>query len=348
MRSTERAGAGVTKPLTVAAVDIGSNSTRLLVSRLKDEKIFTAERYMIITRLGEGVAESGMLDGWAIQRTSAALVEFRRVLDRVAPDGVAAVATAALRQCSNGEEFLDLAEEYLDGNRPRVLSAEEEAHASFTGALSGCISASVSGKTKTLAGGRIVLVFDIGGGSTEFIAGKVPDGRILDEIDVADLSIASVEAGCVSMSERFLSSHPPSGRAVEELERYLEGLLGPAVASLGGGPWQNALGLAGTVTTLSAIRMGLEVYDPALVHHSKLTRSQVEQVFQWLLPMSLDDKKQVTGLDPERADVILGGAAVLRVLMDLAGLEAITVSENDMLDGLALGLLRDLASGQGG
>ncbi len=318
----------------LASLDLGTNSTRLLIADCDGSRTRTIERRMVITRLGEGVDETHRLLPGAIERTLAALEQYRGVTGPLEPLGVAAAATAVLRGCENREEFLDRAEGII-GARPRVLPGEEEAMMSFLGAMSDLGDEAVGGH------GR-VLVFDIGGGSTELVAGDLRDA--VDQTPSGSLQVRSVDVGCVRMSERFLKTDPPSPVSIGRMESHIVGKLRSAVASLLGDRPALAVGLAGTITTLSGIKLGLEEYDTDRIHHSRLTRADVEEIFTRLASVPLEERKEAMGLEPGRADVIIGGAAVLRVIMDLAGLEEILVSEKDILDGLLIDLYRRLAT----
>jgi exopolyphosphatase / guanosine-5'-triphosphate,3'-diphosphate pyrophosphatase len=322
--------------LRLASLDIGTNSTRLLVADCDGSRTRTVERRMVITRLGEGVDRTHKLAAEAVERTTAALAAYREVTDTLGPVEVTAAATSALRDSENGEEFLDLAERTI-GARPRVLSGDEEAFLSFLGA--------VSDLDDPPGGGGKVLVFDIGGGSTELMVGSadlIAGGDGEPRRDKLDLQ--SVDVGCVRMSERFLTADPPSPVSVGRMESHIVGKLKPAVAGLLSARPALAVGLAGTVTTISGINLGLAEYDTERIHHSSLSRGQVEDIFMKLATVPLEERKRVMGLEPGRADIIVGGAAVLRVIMDLAGLDEILVSEKDILDGLVLDLYRRVAA----
>lgn len=321
--------------LRVASVDIGTNSTRLLVAECDGERTGTVERMMVITRLGEGVDGSGSLKPEAVDRTVAALEGYRDVMAPLEPAGITAAATAVLRGCDNSREFLHRAEGVI-GVKPQVLSGEEEATMSFLGAVSDL------GEEAAGADGP-VLVFDIGGGSTEIIVGDA--GAVRAGARPDSLSMRSVDVGCVRMSERFLKTDPPSPVSIGRMESHIVQAVKPVVSSLlGSGSPALAVGLAGTVTTLSGISLGLEEYDTERIHHSRLTRDEVEEIFRKLASVDIEERKLVMGLEPGRADIIVGGAAVLRVVMDLAGLDEILVSEKDILDGLALDLYRRLST----
>ena len=314
--------------LRLASLDLGTNSTRLLVADCDGRSTETVDRRMAITRLGEGVDETRQLSPLAVERTEAALSSFAEDMWALAPVGVAAAATSVLRDSLNGKKFLDLAERML-GTRPLILRGEEEARLSFVGAAS-----DLEGLVP--AGRGPVLVFDIGGGSTELILGPYAPGQS----GAQGLMLRSVDVGCVRMTERFLAgTDPPSPLSIGMMESFLVSRLKPLLTELVAGPEiALAVGLAGTVTTLAGIEQGLAEYDTDRIHHSRLTRQQVEGLFRKLAAVPLADRRKVMGLEPGRADIIVGGTAVLRVIMDLAWLDEILVSEKDILDGLVIDL----------
>lgn len=318
--------------LRLASLDLGTNSTRLLVADCDGVRTATVDRRMVITRLGEGVDESRHLLPAAVERTEAAIAGFAEVMARLAPARVAIAATSVLRDCDNGQKFMDSVER-ITGARPRVLAGEDEARLSYLGAASD-LEGLVPG------GEGPVLVFDIGGGSTELVVGDYPV-KIEDGVpSLGDVTLRSVDVGCVRMTERFLkASDPPSPVSVGRMESHVVARLKPSVETiLRGRQPVLAVGLAGTVTTLSGINLGLEEYDTDAIHHSRLTRGQVEEIFVRLARAPVEERRKIMGLEPGRADIIVGGAAVLRVVMDLAGLDEILVSEKDILDGLVIDL----------
>jgi exopolyphosphatase / guanosine-5'-triphosphate,3'-diphosphate pyrophosphatase len=330
--SSREADPGVKDHLRLASFDIGTNSTRMLVADCDGVHTETVCRRMAITRLGEGVDETHRLTPAAVERTEAAIAGFVEEMTPLGPVAVAAAATSALRDCENGQEFVDATEELI-GARPLVLAGDDEARLSFLGAAS-----DLSGELGE--GPCTVLVFDIGGGSTELIVGAAPSALEDGVPMLTDLALKSIDVGCVRMSERFLrGSDPPSPVSVGRMESFIVARLKPAVEMLLGGEKPAlAVGLAGTVTTLSGINLGLEEYDTDRIHHSRLTRARVEEIFVRLATVTLEERKRMMGLEPGRADIIVGGTAVLRVVMDLLGLEEILVSEKDILDGLVLDL----------
>jgi exopolyphosphatase / guanosine-5'-triphosphate,3'-diphosphate pyrophosphatase len=318
--------------LRLASFDLGTNSTRILVADCDGTRTETVDRRMAITRLGEGVDETHRLAPVAVERTESAIASFVGEMKPLGPVAVAAAATSAVRDCENGQEFLDSAEELI-GARPLVLAGDDEARLSFLGSVSD-LAEELEGNPGT------VLVFDIGGGSTELIVGEAPLALEDGVIKLGDLALKSIDVGCVRMSERFLrATDPPSPVSVGRMESFIVARLKPAMETLTRGKEPVlAVGLAGTVTTLSGINLGLDEYDTGRIHHSRLTRAQVEDTFRRLASVPVEERRQVMGLEPGRADIIVGGTAVLRVVMDLFGLEEILVSEKDILDGLVIDL----------
>lgn len=316
------AAVGVPAHAPVAAIDCGTNSTRLLVT---DGGPRPLERRMTITRLGQGVDATRRLDPAAVERTVAVLGEYRRILDRHGVERVRTVATSAVRDAVNRDHFLDAAEAAV-GTRPELLDGTEEGRLSFLGA------------TAELDPGRgPFLVVDIGGGSTEFVVGTgEPDG------------VVSVDVGCVRLTEKYLHRDPPGplalSQAVSVVHAHLEDVARelPAVRDAA-----CLVGLAGTVTTMAAVEMGLHEYDPERIHHFVLTRAAAEDVFRTLATEPRADRVHNPGLEAARADVIVGGAVILVTIMRHFDFHRCLVSEADILDGLALSLRQD-APAEGG
>ncbi len=297
----------------VAAIDCGTNSVRLLVS---DGGRVTVERLMRITRLGQGVDATGRLDEEAIERTVAVLREYRGVIDRLGAERVRMTATSAARDASNRDAFFSAATEAV-GVTPELLSGEEEGRLSFLGA------------TADLDPSRgPFLVCDIGGGSTEFVWGTTE----------AEVSV-STDMGCVRMTEAWLHTDPPAplelSQALSVISLHVDDVLreipmAPEAATF--------VGLAGTVSTAAAIELGLATYDRDQIHHFELTREAIEDVFRTLATESLEDRLANPGLEPQRADVIVGGLCVLVSIMRRLGFASCLVSESDILDGLAMSI----------
>ena len=300
----------------VASIDCGTNSTRLLVA---GEGHTTVERLMRITRLGQGVDASGRLDPDAIERTVAVLQEYRDVMDRHGVDRVRVAATSAARDASNRDEFFDLAEQVV-GARPELLDGEAEGRLSFLGATAELDPADGP-----------FLVCDIGGGSTEFAYGTAE----------AESSI-STEMGCVRITEAWLHTDPPTAeelsQALSVIDVHLDDVTREIPAAVDATTF---VGLAGTVSTAAAVELGLATYDRDRIHHFRLTKPAVEDVFRTLATERLADRVHNPGLERERADVIVGGLCVLVATMRRLGFAECLVSESDILDGLAMSLAAD-------
>lgn len=296
----------------VAAVDCGTNSTRLLVADGAGRPI---ERLMRITRLGQGVDGTGRLDGAAIERTVGVLREYRAVMDDHGVTRLRMTATSAARDAANRHEFFTAAKEAI-GAEPELLSGDEEGRLSYAGATA-----------ELDPGGGPYLVCDIGGGSTEFVVGPAPDG--------GPVGGASVDVGCVRLTERFLHSDPPAAeelsQAISVVHAYLDDVERevPAVRTA-----KVLVGLAGTVTTVAAVEIGLATYDRERIHHFRLTRAAAEDVFRTLATEPRQLRLHNPGLEEARADVIVGGTAILVTVMRHFGFDSCLVSEADILDGL--------------
>lgn len=308
----------------VASIDIGTNSTRLLVAEAGDGgALGTVERLMRITRLGQGVDGDRRLATEAVERTIAVLREYREVMDRLdVPAGrVRMSATSAARDAANRDEFFDAAESVV-GVRPELLSGDEEARLSFAGA-----TADLDPPDGPF------LVFDLGGGSTEFVYGTAgPDGEVV--------SAMSLDVGCVRVTERFFSTDPPAPEdltaAISYADAWLDDVLRVMPEHVDA---KTVIGLAGTVSTVAAVEIGLETYDRDAVHHFVLTKDAAEDVFRTLATEARADRIHNPGLEEARADVIVGGCCVLVAIYRRLGFDQILVSEADILDGLARSLL---------
>jgi exopolyphosphatase/guanosine-5'-triphosphate,3'-diphosphate pyrophosphatase len=319
-------------PRVVAAVDCGTNSTRLLVARLGDDgELVTIERLMRITRLGQGVDATGRLAPEAIGRTTDVLAEYRTVLERHGATEVRATATSAARDAANRDDFFGSATAAL-GSRPELLAGDEEGRLSFLGATADL----------PVTGGPY-LVADIGGGSTELVVGSfTPAGRP----DVG--GVTSLDVGCVRVTERHLHHDPPTTDELDEASVYLGTRIAAALDDLPGARGASLLGLAGTVSTVAAVEQGLETYDRDRIHHAVLTTASIEAITDQLAALPVAVRAQVPGVEPGRAEVIVGGCLVLRALVRAAGVASLVVSEADILDGLAMSLLAGAPDGLGG
>jgi exopolyphosphatase / guanosine-5'-triphosphate,3'-diphosphate pyrophosphatase len=302
----------------VAAIDCGTNSTRLLVAGGgADGALEQLDRRMVITRLGAGVDARRALDPLAVERTLDVLRGYRRAMDEAGVERVRASGTSAVRDATNGDDFLSEAA-YVIGAPVELLSGDDEGRLAFAGATAELDPAQGP-----------FLVVDIGGGSTEFIVGTTePEGLV------------SVDVGCVRLTERFLHSDPPTpeelSAAITVTTAYLEDVarILPATREA-----RCLVGLAGTVTTVAAVELGLPHYDRDRTHHFRLTRAAAEDVFRTLATEARVDRIHNPGLEEARADVIVGGCCVLVAVMRFFEADELLVSEADLLDGLARSLL---------
>jgi exopolyphosphatase/guanosine-5'-triphosphate,3'-diphosphate pyrophosphatase len=300
----------------VAAIDCGTNSTRLLVAGPGGE---TLVRLMQITRLGRGVDRTRRLAPDAIERTLSVLRAFRAVLDENGVERIRMTATSAARDATNREDFLAAAAGIV-GVRPELLAGEEEGRLSFRGATAELAPSSAPW-----------LVADIGGGSTELIAGGEAD---------RPEAVRSLDVGCVRVTERFLISDPP---APEQIQAARD-LVGDQLAAVSRteaafGRAATLVGLAGTVAALAAIDQRLPSYERRRLHHYHLSRDTVEGLLAALASEPASDRRRRPGMEPERADVIVGGAVVLAELMRHFDFDTCLTSESDILDGLVATLL---------
>jgi exopolyphosphatase / guanosine-5'-triphosphate,3'-diphosphate pyrophosphatase len=304
----------MSEPL-LAAVDCGTNSVRLLVSRLVDGRLVEVDRRLHLTRLGQGVDATGRFHPEALARTLDAMADFGAELDELGVSHRRVVATSAARDAANSAEFFDGARARL-GVDAEIIPGEEEARLSYAGAV-GALPDVV----------QPVLVMDIGGGSTELVLGS--DGQVRHAI--------SLDVGSVRVRERFLHSDPPTAEEVAAATAHIDALLdasGIDFATVA--TW---VGVGGTVTSLSALAQELPTYDRARVHGSVVTHGELDELGQRLLVMPVAAVAQLPTMVPGRADVICCGALIARRVASHIAPE-LTVSEADILDGMVLGLMR--------
>ncbi|WP_037356985.1 Ppx/GppA phosphatase family protein [Amycolatopsis orientalis] len=313
----------------VAAIDCGTNSIRLLVAELTPRHDGTVDlrdlhREMRIVRLGQGVDATGRLAPEALERTRAALADYTVAARRKGVEKVRMVATSATRDASNRDEFFAMTRETL-GVEAEVISGDEEARLSFTGAV---------GEQDPDDGPFVVV--DVGGGSTELVLGTW-NGR---EAEV--LAAKSVDIGCVRITERALKGDPPTADEIAAARELARGILAKAFDVVDVAKARTWIGVAGTVTTLSAVSLGLPEYDSERVHLSKLTHGQIDDLARQLLSEDRATRAGNPVIHPGRVDVIGGGAVVVQVLAEelaaRGGPDQLVVSEHDILDGIALSL----------
>lgn len=302
--------------MRLAAIDVGTNTTRLLIAEEQGGSYRELDRRLIFTRLGEGVDSQKTLAPAAIKRTLAAIAEFCSVCGEFGVERLAVAGTSAVRDASNAHEFLQAAAR-LSGFPAVALSGDEEAQLSFVGA------------TGELATGDC-LVIDIGGGSTEFVAGRPPlniAGRI------------SLDIGSVRLTERYCISDPPATEEILTMEAAIDDLLPRVDETMPVTSTMLLVGLGGTVTTLAAISQGLEHYDSDLVDRSTLRRESLDALYRKLAGMTVAERRQIPLLPEGRADVIVAGAAILSRILARWSFPEVLASERDILDGLLLLLM---------
>ena len=298
----------------VAAIDCGTNSLRLLVADLSPGCKVDVHREMRVVRLGQGVDQTGALHPDALERTRVALVDYAAVCASLGVQRTRMVATSATRDASNRSAFVSLVETSL-GVTPEVITGEQEATLSFLGA------------TSELVDGGPFLVMDIGGGSTELVLGTA-------EVTAS----RSVDVGCVRLTERHLLGDPPTAAQVTAARADVDEALTSVLADVPVKQARTAIGVAGSVTTVAALALGLASYDPVAIHLARLSAAQVDEVTESLLAMTRAERAALPAMHPGRVDVIGGGALVLQSVVRRLGLAEVLVSESDILDGIALSL----------
>jgi len=299
----------------VAAIDVGTNSTRLLVAEEQPGGFRSIDRRMVITRLGQGVDRSRVLAPEALDRTLRTIAEYAATCGELGVERLRVTGTSAVRDARNREEFFEGVRK-LTGTDAEVLSGDQEARATFLGTLS------------DLDEPGTVVVVDIGGGSTELIVGVGEPERLV-----------SLDLGCVRMFEKYLESDPPSAEEISALRAEVDQRLSDVKDDLAVPPGSRLIGVAGTVTQLATLKAGSPVYDPDVTHHSVLSHGDVRSLARRLESLTIGQRKRVTGLEPGRADVIVAGAEILLGVMEVFDLAEVLVSERDILDGLVIGLL---------
>ncbi|MER7909270.1 Ppx/GppA phosphatase family protein [Streptomyces sp. NPDC096068] len=298
----------------VAGIDCGTNSIRLLVADVHPEtgELVELDRRMTIVRLGQGVDRTGRLAPEALERTFAACREYAAVIRELGAERIRFVATSASRDAENRDDFVRGVVEIL-GVEPEVITGDQEAAFSFAGA------------TGELPGTETYLVVDIGGGSTEFVTGT-------DHVQAA----RSVDIGCVRLTERHVRHDPPTAEEAEAIRADVRAALDQAAGAVPIDTADVLVGLAGSVTTVAAIALGLPEYDSEKVHHSRISAEQVAEVTDRLLASTHDERAAIPVIHPGRVDVIVAGALVLREIVERVGAREVVVSEHDILDGIAL------------
>ena len=309
-------GPSVASAVRVGAIDMGTNSTRLLVADVEGGHLVEIERLLQITRLGEDVDRDGVLVPQAMERVFETLAGFREVAHARGAIRVLATATSAVRDAANGRDFLAEIERCF-GFETLLLSGDEEALLTFRGIAS---TRPIEGET---------LIVDIGGGSTELIVGTAAGVGFH----------VSMQMGCVRLSERWLASDPPTADQLAACAADVRAILAanvPDDVRRPGGPPRAAIGVAGTVTTIAAIDLGLAAYDPVRIHGHHVPAAAVASQRLHLGSLTVAERRDVHGLEPARAPVIVAGAVILDELLRWLGLDSIEASERDILHGASL------------
>ena len=316
----------------VAAVDCGTNSIRLLVADVPVPTdgagpvgLVDLHREMRVVRLGEGVDRTGRLSDAALERVRVALVDYSAISRALAVETTRLVATSATRDAANRQDFVDLVTGVL-GVVPEVVAGGEEAQLSYDGATRGLDRADGP-----------FLVVDIGGGSTEVALGAAPQVPGTSQVPATPAVIASlsVDIGCVRLTERHLAGDPPTAAQIAAAQADVDAALTRVLAVVPAARARTVVALAGTVTTIAALALDLPGYDPERIHLSRITADQVREVTSRLLAMTRAERAALPVMHEGRADVIGGGALVLRSLVDRLDLTDVLVSEADILDGIA-------------
>ena len=310
---------GAVRPGRYAAIDIGTVTCRMLVADIDEEGLLRElDREYAITNLGEGVDASGVLRPEAMSRVLDAVARYQEVLSGFERSGrpvqVTAVATSAARDARNAGEFERLLAER--GIELAVIPGSREAALSFAGASCDFL-------------GERLLVVDIGGGSTEVVAGRAGGDPV---------RARSFDIGCRRVTEKFLASDPPSGQELERARQWTREGMRPFFEELRASGFflDRLVAVAGTATTVVAVRERMRVYDTARVHKALVTRTDLDAVSERLQSVALSERERIVGLDPGRAPVIVAGMVILQTVLDLAGVDSFTVSESDILHGIVL------------
>ena len=301
--------------MRVGVVDIGTNSTRLLAADVAPEGVTVLDRESIVTRLGQGVDATGRLADEAMDRVRDALTQYRERLDALRTERDVAVLTSAVRDAANGPAFVDEVAGRF-GLRAQVLAGDEEARLTFLGATS----------ERDPDDPTAVVVIDIGGGSTELVEGH---GRRMD-------FHVSTQAGVVRQTERHIKSDPPRHEELEALADDVRAVYAAAVPDEVRAAVDRAIAVAGTATSLAAIDLELDPYDPERVHGHTLMRGRIEELLARLAQMPIAERRKVTGLHPDRAPTIVAGCVLLIEALRLFGLQSVEISEHDILRGAAI------------
>ena len=307
-----------------AAIDIGTVTCRMYVADVDAEGVqHEVDREYAITNLGEGVDAKRELQPQAIERVASAIEEFLAVLQRIpgakcVTPHVFAVATSAARDASNSDVLIKRLEQV--GVTLQVIPGEREAALSFAGAASAF-------------GDERLVVVDVGGGSTEFTSGQMGDAQLVSH---------SFDVGCRRVTERFLREDPPTPASIAAAREWVAEQIAPYRDQLAASGQEagRMVAVAGTATSVVSVHERMEIYDTHRVHLSTITRGQLDEQFEWISQLPLEQRRHIVGLDPNRAPVVLGGLIVLQEGMSMLGVDEFTVSESDILQGIVMDACR--------
>jgi len=302
--------------MRVGVVDVGTNSVRILVADGDGTALGDLERDLTITRLGEGVDRDRLLGAGPLRRTVAAIAGYVERSRAHNAEAIRIIATSAVRDAANRDDFVDAVRRTTD-IEPVILTGDQEARLGFLGA------------TIDVAAPGPYLVVDIGGGSTELVRGTTDAERFI-----------SLDIGSVRLSERHIHNDPPKPDELDAVAADADNHLGEAARTLGDQDAKTMLGLAGTITSVAAIALGLDGYDRDAIHHSRLTSGQIADVRARLTAMTSEERRALPAMPPGREDVIVAGVVILERVMHRFGSDACLVSETDILDGVALDVMR--------
>lgn len=315
--------------MKLASIDVGTNSTRLLIAGCDKKpsstyKLTTLAREMEITRIGKNLGKTGLISKHSAEETIEVLASYLKKIKGEGVESFRVIGTSALRKAKNTTWFKKLVNEKL-GINVEVITGIEEARLSFYGALRGM---DILSQTDL----KNILVIDIGGGSTEFILGSNEDKIIL---------VQSIDLGCVNLTERFIknSAGKPGNQELIELNEFISTRLIDLVNKIKKRGFSILVGLAGTISTLAAVDLELIAYSKNKIHHHILSEQKIRQIYGLFCSVNLEERKKIAGLDPKRADIIISGTAILLQIMNMLDVEKLLVSEDDILDGIVYSLL---------
>jgi len=304
--------------MKAAAIDIGTNSIRLLICESGDSSVDILERKMEVARIGKNLGKTGNISRQSAEAASDVLGGYKKLIEKHGVKAYRAVGTQALRKADNSDWFISYIKDNT-GLDVEIITGRQEAGLGYKG-VCGSFEDGVS-----------VLVVDIGGGSTEFIMGDSGfDPELIESIDI----------GSVNLSERFIKSDIPEAGELADMHGFITDRIKPVIKKIDLKEDTVLAGVAGTITTIASIDLKLKEYDSLRIHHHLLTYRRVAEIYDMLCGLSLKERRRVRGLQPERADIIIGGTAVLMEVMDKLGRDSVTVSEQDILDGIIYSLLK--------